>query len=80
VLSHLQRGGSPSAHDRRMGRHFGIAAVDLVVKQDFGKMVCLRDGHITTTPLKDILGKVRRVDVKTMYDAERYGGRRSVLS
>ena len=80
VLSHLQRGGSPSAHDRRMGRHFGIAAVELVVKEDYGKMVCFRDGRITTSPLKDIQGRVRRVDVNTLYDVERYGGRRSVLS
>jgi 6-phosphofructokinase len=80
VLSHLQRGGSPSAHDRRMGRHFGIAAIELVVKQDYGKMVCFRDGRITTSPLKDIQGRVRRVDVSTLYDVERYGGRRSVLS
>jgi ATP-dependent phosphofructokinase / diphosphate-dependent phosphofructokinase len=80
VLSHLQRGGSPSAHDRRMGRHFGIAAVDLVVRKEYGQMVSFRDGRITTTPLKDIIGKVRRVDVSTLYDTERYGGRRNVLS
>lgn len=43
-------------------------------------MVCYRDGRITTSPLSDIIGKVRRVDVKTLYDTERYGGRRSVLS
>ena len=30
ALSHLQRGGSPCAYDRRMGRYFGIAAVDLI--------------------------------------------------
>jgi len=80
VLSHLQRGGSPSAHDRRMGRHFGIASIELAVKQDYGKMVCYREGRITTAPLADIIGKVRRVDVNTLYDIERYGGRRSVLS
>jgi ATP-dependent phosphofructokinase / diphosphate-dependent phosphofructokinase len=80
VLSHLQRGGSPSAYDRRMGRHFGIAAIELIVKENYGQMVCYREGRITTTPLKDIIGKVRRVDVKTLYDTERYGGRRSVLS
>ncbi|OGN99781.1 MAG: hypothetical protein A2Y90_01250, partial [Chloroflexi bacterium RBG_13_52_12] len=34
VLSHLQRGGAPCAYDRRMGRYFGIAAVDLVVKKN----------------------------------------------
>ena len=79
VLSHLQRGGAPSAHDRRMGRHFGIAAVDLLVNRDFGKMVCLKNGKITACPLKNILGKVSRVDVATQYDAERYNGRRTIL-
>ena len=79
VLSHLQRGGAPSAHDRRMGRHFGIAAVDLLVNRDFGKMVCFRNGKITACPLKNILGKVSRVDIATQYDAERYNGRRTIL-
>ncbi|MFC2058848.1 6-phosphofructokinase, partial [Chloroflexota bacterium] len=41
-LSHLQRGGAPCAFDRRMGRYFGIAAVDLVVMGHFGKMVCYK--------------------------------------
>lgn len=80
VLSHLQRGGAPSAHDRRMGRSFGIAAVDLVVNQDYGKMVCLKNGKITACPLKNIYGKLSLVDIKTQYDAERYNGRRTILA
>ena len=79
VLSHLQRGGAPSAHDRRMGRYFGIAAIDLVVRKDFGKMVCYKNGRITTCPLKDIYGKLSLVDVQTQYDIERYNGRRTIL-
>ena len=79
VLSHLQRGGAPSAHDRRMGRYFGIAAVDLVVKRDFGKMVCYRNGRIATCLLKDIYGRLNLVDIETQYDAERYNGRRTIL-
>ncbi|MFC1919113.1 6-phosphofructokinase [Chloroflexota bacterium] len=79
VLSHLQRGGAPSAHDRRMGRYFGIAAIDLVVRRDFGKMVCYKNGRITSTPLKNIYGKLNSVDIETQYDAERYNGRRTVL-
>jgi 6-phosphofructokinase len=79
VLSHLQRGGSPSAHDRRMGRNFGIAAVDLAARKEYGKMVCLRDGHISTCELKDIIGKVRLVDVAKFYDTQRYCGRRTIL-
>jgi phosphofructokinase-like protein len=79
VLSHLQRGGAPSAHDRRMGRHFGIAAIDMAVNKDYGKMVSYRNGRITAYPLKDIIGNISRVDVKTQYDKERYSGQRTIL-
>jgi len=77
VLSHLQRGGAPCAYDRRMGRYFGIAAVDLIVGEDFGKMVSLRGNEITAIPLEDALGKLNLVDVATQYDVERYNGRRT---
>jgi 6-phosphofructokinase 1 len=79
VLSHLQRGGAPCAYDRRMGRYFGIAAVDLVAKRDFGKMVSYKNGEITAVPLKEVLGKLKLVDLKTQYDTERYNGRRTIL-
>ncbi|MFC1903533.1 6-phosphofructokinase [Chloroflexota bacterium] len=79
VLSHLQRGGAPCAYDRRMGRYFGIAAVDLVVRRIFGKMVSYKNGRITAVPLEKVIGKPRFVDVKTHYDTERYNGRRTIL-
>jgi len=69
ALSYLQRGGTPCAYDRRMGRYFGIAAIDLVVRRDFGKMV-----------LKDVIGRLSLVDVETQYDIERYNGRRTILN
>ncbi len=79
TLSHLQRGGAPCAYDRRMGRYFGIAAVDLIVKEDFGKMVSYRSGKITAVPLQEAIGRLNVVDVKTQYDTERYNGRRTIL-
>ena len=79
VLSHLQRGGAPCAYDRRMGRYFGIAAVDLVVSEDFGKMVSYRNGRITAVPIEEVIGRLELVDVETQYDADRYNGRRSIL-
>ena len=79
-LSHLQRGGSPCAYDRRMGRYFGIAAVDLVVRGDFGRMICYRNGKITSCPLENVIGKPSYVNVATQYDVERYNGRRTILS
>ncbi len=80
VLSHLQRGGAPCAYDRRMGRYFGIAAVDLIVKGDFGRLVSYRNGRISSVPIGDVAGKLSLVDVKTQYDTERYNGRRTILS
>jgi len=79
VLSHLQRGGVPCAYDRRMGRYFGIAAVDLIVAGQTGKMVAFRNGEITAIPIDDALGNPHLVDVETQYDTTRYNGRRSIL-
>ncbi len=79
ILSHLQRGGAPCAYDRRMGRYFGIAAMDLIAKEDFGKMVSLRNGRITAVSLEEAVGKLNVVDVNTQYDIERYNGRRTIL-
>ena len=78
-LSHLQRGGAPCAYDRRMGRYFGIAAVDLVVMGHFGNMVCYKNGRIATCPLGNVLGRPSFVNVNTQYDIERYNGRRTIL-
>ncbi|MBE0480183.1 MAG: ATP-dependent 6-phosphofructokinase [Dehalococcoidia bacterium] len=80
VLSHLQRGGAPSAFDRRMGRYFGIAAVDLIVNGEFTRMVSLRNGKITSVPLEEATGRLNLVNVVTQYDADRYNGRRSILN
>jgi len=80
VLSHLQRGGVPSAHDRRMGRYFGIAAVDLITAKQFGRMVAFRDGRITAIPIEEALAGPNLVNTATQYDTARYNGRRTILS
>jgi len=64
TLSHLQRGGQPSAYDRLMGRNFGVAAFDLIEMGMFGSMVSYKQGLITSVPLV------------LYYDPERYNGRR----
>jgi phosphofructokinase-like protein len=80
VLSHLQRGGAPCAYDRRMGRYFGIAAVDLIVNKRFGNMVGVQNGRIASCPLEKIYGRLSLVDPKTQYDPDRYNGRRTILN
>ena len=80
VLSHLQRGGAPCAYDRRMGRYFGIAAVDLIVQKKFNNLVCLCDGKISYKPLSQIYGHLNRVNPNTEYDQDRYNGRRTMFN
>ncbi|MFQ5692827.1 MAG: 6-phosphofructokinase [Nitrospinota bacterium] len=67
---HIQRGPRPNFYDVIMGRHFGLAAVELVARRHFGRMVALREGTVTSTPLEDVVDGLNRVDVKTQYDVE----------
>ncbi len=67
VLGHIQRGGSPTAFDRVLGTRFGIAAIDLVHKKDFGKMVALQGNKIVAVPLEKAVAKLKTVD-KELYD------------
>ncbi len=80
TLGHIQRGGTPCAYDRRMGRYFGIEAVNLIVNNISGKMVSYGNGRFSTVPLEDVIGRLNLVDVKTMYDTNRYTGTRNILT
>ena len=72
ALRHLQRGGAPTAYDRRMGRKFGIAAVDMITNEDFGRMVSWKHGEITSVPLKKALERLNLVDVERYYNTMNY--------
>lgn len=62
VLGHLQRGGGPSAFDRILSSRFGVGAVDLVARGDFGKMVCLKGTTISAVDLQEAVGQIKTVD------------------
>jgi len=62
VLGHLQRGGRPDAYDRVLSTRYGVAAVDLVAKEQFGRMVSLRGGAITSVPIAEAVGTLKFVD------------------
>jgi ATP-dependent phosphofructokinase / diphosphate-dependent phosphofructokinase len=64
VLGHIQRGGSPSPFDRILATRFGVAAVELIARGEFGRMVCLRAGEIESVPFDEAVGELRRVDPK----------------
>jgi 6-phosphofructokinase 1 len=62
VLGHIQRGGSPTPFDRILGTRFGVAAVDLIARGDFGKMVCLRNERIGAVEIAQAIHQLKRVD------------------
>ena len=62
VLGHVQRGGSPTPFDRILGTRFGVAATDLVAKQQFGRMVCLKAGKMENVSLDEALEKMKYID------------------
>ncbi len=64
ALGHIQRGGSPSPFDRVLASRYGVAAVNLVARGEFGKMVALRGNETVAVDLSEATGKMKRVDPK----------------
>src|SRR3984957_6044122 len=62
VLGHIQRGGSPSAFDRALATRYGLGAIDMVHRGEFGCMAALRANKIISIPLKEAISKNRVVD------------------
>ncbi len=74
VLGHLQRGGSPTAFDRILATRYGIAAVDLIEKKDFGKMVALRGNQIVAVSLEEGVKRAKTVDMDVYEIAKTFFG------
>ncbi|MGA7402891.1 MAG: 6-phosphofructokinase [Candidatus Sulfotelmatobacter sp.] len=62
VLGHIQRGGSPSAFDRVLATRYGLGAIDMVHRGEFGCMAALRSNKIVSIPLLEAISKNRTVD------------------
>lgn len=62
ILGHVQRGGSPNAFDRNLATKFGVAAVDLIANEDFGKTVILKGRNIESIEIEKAIKKLNRVD------------------
>jgi 6-phosphofructokinase 1 len=61
VLGHLQRGGTPTAHDRILATRFGVAAAEAACRGDSGVMVALRGTEIVPVPLQEAIASLRTV-------------------
>src|SRR5256885_1660705 len=67
-LGHIQHGGTPSAFDRVLATRYGLGAIDMVHRGEFGKMAALRGNKIISIPLAEAIASNRKVD-KEILDA-----------
>ena len=74
ILGHVQRGGSPTAHDRVLATRFGVAAADLAAGGRWGRMVALRGDDVTSAPLDADAVRVRPVPPRLAELAEIFFG------
>jgi 6-phosphofructokinase len=71
-LAYLMRSGAPDSLDRMVAMSFGHLAIQLIKRNEYGKMVALHGGKYTTVPVDMILAGKKRVDVPSFYDIENY--------
>lgn len=61
VLGHLQRGGRPIPFDRILSTRYGVEAVEMISRGNFGNMVSLQGDKIGSVSLEDAVGKLKTV-------------------
>ena len=64
ILGHVQRGGGPLAFDRLLASRLGVGAVELLARGESGKLVGLQRGEVSFTPLEEVAGRRRPIDVE----------------
>lgn len=62
TLGHVQRGGEPSAFDRILATRFGAGATACIERGEFGVLVGLNKGQVTTTPLSTVVNGKKQLD------------------
>jgi 6-phosphofructokinase 1 len=71
-LAYLMRAGEPDAMDRMVGLAFGALAVQLVARDEHGRMVALKDGNYCHVPIGTLEESEKLVDVSGLYDPATY--------
>ena len=71
-FAYVMRSGAPDSLDRMVAMSFGNLAMQLIQRDEYGKMVALQGGRYTTIPIEIVLTGKKRVDVEAYYDKENY--------
>jgi phosphofructokinase-like protein len=73
VLGHVQRGGTPTSHDRILATRYGIKAADMVMAGEYGHMAALHGTEMTSVPLSEVEG-IKTVDLEYLDAARTFFG------
>ncbi len=71
-FSYIMRSGAPDSLDRMVAMSYGNLAMQLVEREEYGKLVALQGGRYTTVPVEIVLTGKKQVDVEAYYDKENY--------
>ena len=62
ILGHIQRGGSPTAHDRVMATRMGVEAVRVLAQGRSSRVICYRSGRIVDLDIDEGLAMQKTLD------------------
>jgi 6-phosphofructokinase 1 len=74
ILGHIQRGGTPTSYDRVLATRFGVAAIDMVQRKEFGNMAGLVGNKIIPVSLTELTKGTKFVDMDIYKIAEVFFG------
>ena len=57
ILGHVQRGGTPIAFDRILATAMGVKAFELIVRNDFGKMVTFKNNEMSSVDIAEAISQ-----------------------
>ena len=63
ILGYVQRGGTPSCHDRLLATRLGTAAVEFIREGKFGQMVASRGDNLVAVPIAKVAKGIKTVPI-----------------
>ena len=70
-LGYLVRSGDPDALDSIVPMAFGNLALDLVLRNQFGRLVSIHRGHYDSVPIGSVTSEKKVVNIPRYYNTER---------
>jgi 6-phosphofructokinase 1 len=64
ILGHLQRGGSPTAHDRILASRTGVGAIEAIIQGQRNIMIGVRNNEVVYVPLSEAIRQDKPFDKK----------------